>query len=292
MPHDSRHHIRHRPEDHNESTLADLLDLDAEVFGSYLDEAIDLAEQQASEPPRIVVDIGAGTGTGSLALARRFSMAEVVAIDSSAFMLERLRESATMQGMAERMRTVQADLDIAWPGVGPVDLAWAASSLHHLADPDRLLRDVYAALNAGGLLMVIELDSLPRFLPEPLGQGRPGLESRLHAAMAEAGWNEHPDWLADLERAGFEIVEQRRCVTVLEAPATPAAERHARASLSRARAALGDQLDSDDVATLDRILTDHRPDSPLSRNRLKPHSARTVWVARRPVSPRGEPAKA
>lgn len=281
MPHDSHQHNRHRPEDHDESTLADLLDLDAEVFGTYLDEIIDLVEQQISKPPRTVVDIGAGTGAGSLALARRFGDAEVIALDSSAFMLQRLGKAAATQGVADRMRSVKADLDIAWPGVGQVDIAWASSSLHHVADPDRVLRDVHTALNPGGVLAVIELESLPRFLPERVGQGRPGLESRLHAAMAKAKWNEHPDWRADLERAGLEIVEQRTCVTVLEQPTTPAAERHARTSLSRARAALGDQLDSDDVATLDRILADHHPDSPLSQNQLRPRSSRTVWLARR-----------
>lgn len=279
MLHDLHHHNRHRPEDHDESTLADLLDLDAEVFGAYLDEIIDLVEQQISRPPRIVVDIGAGTGAGSLALARRFSDAEVIALDSSAFMLQRLGKAAATQGVADRVRSLQADLDIAWPSVGQVDIAWASSSLHHVADPDQVLQDVHTALSPGGVLALIELDSLPRFLPDHLGQGRPGLESRLHATMAKAKWNEHPDWRANLERADLEIVEQRSCVTALERP-TPAAERHARTSVSRARAALGDQLDSDDVATLDRILADHHPDSPLSQNQLRPRSSRTVWLAR------------
>lgn len=285
MPQSSHHHASHadhQREGHDESALADLLDLDAEVFGAYLDEVIDLVKQHASETPRTVVDIGAGTGAGSLALARRFSAAEVVAIDSSTFMLERLGTATKTPGMAERMRAVQADLDVAWPSVGSIDLAWAASSLHHFVDPDRVLRDVHAALNPGGLLVVIELDSLPRFLPDNIEEVRPGLEARVHEAAAEANWNEHPDWRAHLERAGFEIAEQRSSVTALENPTTPAAERHARTSLAKMRAVLGDRLDPDDVAILDRLLADHHPDSPLGRNQLAPRSVRTVWVARRP----------
>ncbi|MEU6034278.1 hypothetical protein ABZ801_02605 [Actinomadura sp. NPDC047616] len=45
----------------------------------------------------------------------------------------------------------------------------AASSLYHVADPDRMLGDVHAALRPGGLLVVIEMDALPRFLPDGAG---------------------------------------------------------------------------------------------------------------------------
>jgi ubiquinone/menaquinone biosynthesis C-methylase UbiE len=74
----------------NEAGLADLLDLDAEALASCLDEMIEWVGQHAPNAPRRVVDIGAGTGTGSRALARRFGAAEVVAIDTSPVMLERL----------------------------------------------------------------------------------------------------------------------------------------------------------------------------------------------------------
>lgn len=127
-PHD-HHHETEQAHDH-ETGLADLLDLDAEVLGSYLDEVTEWAEQHAPEVARTVVDVGAGTGTGSLALARRFGAAEVVAIDRSAAMLERLLAAAREQGLADRLRIVHADLDVAWPPVAAVDVAWAASSLH------------------------------------------------------------------------------------------------------------------------------------------------------------------
>ncbi|MGI8577884.1 MAG: class I SAM-dependent methyltransferase [Nocardioidaceae bacterium] len=194
MAQHSHHHLGGGQPNHDEAGLVDLLDLDADVLGSCLDEVTEWVAQHAPQRPRTIVDVGAGTGTGSLALARRFPAAAVVAIDRSAVMLERLRAAARVQGVADLLRIVQADVDLGWPSVGAVDLAWAASSLHELADPDRVFGDVYAALNPGGLLVLIEMDTLPRFLPDDIGQGRPGLESRCHQALARANWNSHPNW--------------------------------------------------------------------------------------------------
>jgi SAM-dependent methyltransferase len=269
-------HIQH---DHD-AGLADMLDLDAEVLRSYLDDVTEWVEQHTSEVPRTVVDVGAGTGTGSLALARRFPSAAVVAIDSSAYMVERLQAAAPEHELADRLRVVQADLDVAWPEVGAADLAWAASSLHHLTDPDRVLRDIFAALNPGGLLVVIEMDNLPRFLPDDVGVGRPGLESRCHEAMAQENWNSHPDWRPHLEQAGFEIAAQRR-FTIEASPATPSTGRYAHEFLRRMRSALEGRLAADDLDTLDKLLANDNPHAVLRRRDLTVRGTRTAWAARR-----------
>jgi SAM-dependent methyltransferase len=282
--HDNHAHRVEHEHEHDpghEVDLADMLDLDAELFGSYLDDMTAWADKHAREVPHRIVDLGAGTGTGSFALAKRFSQAEIVAIDSSASMLERIEASARRQGLTGRLRVVQADLDVAWPEVGAVDVAWAALSLHHVADPDRLLSDLFAALNPGGLLVVIEMDSLPRFLPDDVGHGRSGLETRLHDAMAQDDWNAHPDWRASLERAGFAMAAQQTFDIVVD-PAAPSLERYARLFLSRARSALEDRLTSDDLDTLDHLLADESAHALLRRRDLTLRSSRTAWAARRP----------
>jgi ubiquinone/menaquinone biosynthesis C-methylase UbiE len=279
--HQDHHHHGGGGVHHDEAGVADLLDLDAEVLGSYLDEVTDWVRRHAAEAPRTVADVGAGTGTGTLALARRFGAAEVVAIDQSGVMLDRLRAAARGQGLDDRLRVVQADLDVAWPQIGAVDLAWAASSLHHIKDPDRLIGEVYAALNPRGLLAVIEMDALPRFLPDDIGLGRSGLEARCHEAVAQANWNAHPDWRSHLERAGFEIAAQRS-FTIEVSPAPPSTGRYAHAYLSRIRSALAGRLAADDLNTLDRLLADHAPESLLNRRDLTVRGSRTAWAARRP----------
>jgi SAM-dependent methyltransferase len=264
-----------------ESELGDLLDLDAEVLACQLAEVIDWIDRLAERAPLTIADIGAGTGTGSFALARRFPGAQIVALDVSEVMLGRLQRVAHKQGLGGRMRAVQADLDVAWPDVGPLGLAWASSSLHHFADVDRVLRDVFAALTPGGLFVAVEMDGFPRVLPDDLGFGRPGLEERIQQVVARRGWNSHPDWRANLQEAGFEAIEQRVFTAALN-PAPQMTGRYAHVFLTRIRAGLSDELAADDLAVLDRLLTTDGPDSVLHRTDLSVRGSRTAWAARRP----------
>ena len=179
-------HAQHHSAAETDAAMAELLDLDAEVMHSYLAEVTAWTRSLAADPPpRRILDLGSGTGAGAFALLERFDQADVIAVDVSAEMLRRLSSKARVLGVAGRIRTVQADLDTARPAIDAVDLVWASSSLHHMADPDRVLAGVFGTLRPGGLLVVAEMVSFPRFLPDDLGLGRPGLEARCHAALAE-----------------------------------------------------------------------------------------------------------
>ena len=262
---------------HADASVADILDLDAEVVGSYLDELTAWARSHTEAAPRTIVDVGAGTGTGTLALARRFEVAELIAIDHSPTMLERLQSTAAAHGIAGRLRTVQADLDVGWPPIGTADLAWASSSLHHVADPDRVLTDIHTALNPGGLLVVVEMDAMPRFLPEDV---HPGLEDRCRAVAAGNGWNAWPNWTGHLERAGFTVTEER-VFDIDVRPAPPAANGYAHRVMSGMRSRLGEQLSADDRADLDRLLDPDDEEFVLRRGDLVVRGARTAWAAKR-----------
>ncbi len=263
--------------------MAELLDLDAEVLHSYLSEVHQLA---AGLPRHRILDLGSGTGTGALALARRFADADVIAVDISTPLLERLSDKARDLGVAGRVRTVQADLDASWPDIGSVDLAWASSSLHHMAAPDRVLASVFAAMTRGGLMAVAEMDSFPRFLPDNLGLGAAGLEARCHAALAAGLTDELPhlgsDWGPHLERAGFAIDAERHFAIDLAPPLPAAAGRYARTSLRRMRSGLQGLIGAGDLATLDTLIDSDGPDGVLRRADLTVRARRTVWVARRP----------
>ena len=267
--------------------MAGLLDLDAEVLQSYLSELTAWIQELAADPPpRRILDLGCGTGTGALALLHRFQGADVVALDMSVQLLQRLEAKARDLGVADRVRTVQADLDTSWPAIDTVDLAWASSSLHHMADPDRVLTGVFAALRPGGLLAVIEMDSFPRFLPDDLGLGRPGLEARCHAVLAERHADELPhlgsDWGPRLSQAGFTIEAERPFAIDLKPPLPASAGRYAQATLRRIRSSLDGRISAGDLATLDTLLDSDGPDGILQRGDLTVRTARTGWVARRP----------
>jgi SAM-dependent methyltransferase len=282
------HHDQHHPAAETaEAAMAELLDLDAEVLHSYLSEVTAwIHEMTADLPSRRILDLGSGTGTGAFALLQRFEGTEVIALDISAQLLSHLRDKARVLGVADRVRTVEADLDAAWPAIDTVDLVWASSSLHHMADPDRVLTEVFAALRPGGLLVVVEMDSFPRFLPDDLGLGRPGLEARCHAALAEGRAAELPhlgsDWGARLSQAGFTIEAERPFAIDLTPPLPASTGRYAEASLRRIRSSLDGRMSAGDLAALDTLLDSDRPDGVLQRDDLTVRTARTVWVARRP----------
>ncbi|MHC3814277.1 class I SAM-dependent methyltransferase [Streptomyces sp. DT9] len=261
------------------AVMAEILELDAEVLGAYLSALTTwLGELSDREPVRIV-DLGSGTGTGAIALARRFPGAEVSAVDVSPQMLHRLSAKASGLGLADRVRGVQADLDQGRPPLPTSDLVWAAAALHHLADPDRVLSHVFDALRPGGLLAITEMDFFPRFLPEDIGVGRPGLEARLHDALKgapDAGWTDH------LVRAGFTPEAERPFVIDLPAPLPDATARYAQACLRKLRSHLDGQLPAEDLAALDAVTDDEGPHSVLRRDDLTVRTTRTTWVGRRP----------
>jgi len=282
MPHHHHHHDHHG-DDHPD--LAELLDLDAEVLHEYLSEVTGWVHGWAADRPvRRILDLGTGTGVGALALVQRFDGADVIALDVDAQMLDRVGEKARALGVADRIRTVQADLDVAWPAIDPVDLVWASNSLHHVADPDRVLADVLAVLRPGGLLALVEMSAFPRFLPDGLGSG---LEARGHAIQAEAMADEMPhlgaDWGPRLSKAGFTVEAVRPFVIDLTPPLPAATGRYAQASLRRLRSGLGEKIDPDDLATLDALIDSDGPDSVLRRDDLTVRAARTGWIARRPM---------
>ncbi len=287
MSHQEHHHQHQGTDEASESALAELVDLDAEVLHSYLSEVTGWISALAGDrPPGRLIDLGSGTGTGTFALLERFTAAEAVAVDLSAAMLRRVTAKADAAGLADRVRTVQADLDAAWPAVGPADLVWASASMHHLADPDRVLAEILATLRPGGRLVVAEIESFPRFLPDDIGLGRPGLEARCQAVLTDMRAADLPylgaDWGARLTQAGFAVEAERTFRIDLTPPLPPATSRYAEATLRRVRSGLDGKLTADDLAALDTLLDSDGPDGIRQRADLTVRTTRMVWVAGRP----------
>jgi ubiquinone/menaquinone biosynthesis C-methylase UbiE len=263
--------------------MADLLDLDAEVLSEYHREVAEWVSANLSERAR-VIDVGAGTGTGSLTLARQLPDAEVIALDLDEEMLKRIQDKASASGLADRIRTVHADLDQAWPdGLKTADLVWAANSLHHMGDPARAVAQIYQMLRPGGLLAVTELESFPRFLTDTPDAA---LEERIHTAMArgrdEAGMHMHEDWPARFAEAGFAVESERRFVIALQpppdSPMAASVTRYAVVTLCRARHGLEDKLSASEIAELDALAP-----ALSARHDLTVRTSRTVWLARKPA---------
>jgi SAM-dependent methyltransferase len=261
-------------------SLAETLDLDAEITRSYWEEVMRWIAQAHPTDVRRIVDLGAGTGAGTFALAGRFDHAEVLAVDASDEMLERVREKALDRGLAERVRTVQADLDTDWPETGPMDLTWASMFMHHLADVDGVLERIHKATREGGLIVIAEFTDPPRFLPDELELGEPGLEGRCIEAFKRERLRSLPgfglQWGRRLERAGFSAIEER--VFDLEGETTDPGRlaRYGRLWLERVSSAAAPHLSSDDLSVLNELLADAGPHSLEERSDLYLQGSRVV----------------
>ncbi|MBM2615144.1 methyltransferase domain-containing protein [Actinoplanes sp. LDG1-06] len=253
--------------------LIEMLDLDAEVLSAYHRDLIAWAGREAGDRPHIV-DLGAGSGTGSLALARELPGARVTAVDVSPEMLAHLRSRADATGLGGRITTVEADLDQPWPEFGEVDLIWASSSMHHMADPARALASAHAALRPGGVLLIAELESFPRFLT---GTADEQVEAMVHTEADkmrhDAGLHMHENWGTRASQAGFTEVVERHFDIALEPPLPAAARRYAEVTLGRMRHRLEGRAD---LEALDRVVA-----GLSSRDDLSIRTERTVWLARR-----------
>jgi SAM-dependent methyltransferase len=293
--HESRDHAPHdhAPHDHAEAdgaAFAELLDLDGEVLSAHWAEVLDLVQDAATGSgatgPSRILDLGAGTGTGTIRLAQRFDGAEVIAVDVSDEMLGRIRDKARGLGLAERIRTLAADLDAGWPDLEPVDLTWASMSMHHVADPDRVLGSMYATTRPGGTVALIEFTRPLRFLPDDLGFGRPGLEARCLDALAGEHAETLPDlgsdWSPRLAAAGFAVLDERELTIELDAPHPAGTTRYAQLWLERLRSGLTDRLDADDQEALTTLIDGPGPESLQNRDDLAIRGTRTVTLARRP----------
>lgn len=258
--------------------MAKILDLDASVLAEHLAEVTDWVAGLAGSPRRIA-DLGSGTGTGTRALAQRFEGATIHAVDSSGSMLERLGHNMAAHGLDGRVAKVHADLDNQWPDLGELDLVWAASSMHHVAQPSKTFADVFGALKPGGLFAVVEMDGFPRYLPNTPVPGEPGLEARIRAIVDERGWNKYPDWEPQLVAEGFEV-EQRE-FTYDFAPDPAVVGPYAELMLSNVRTGIADQLTAEDLATIDALLDRSNPEALVNRTDLRLRGGRTVWAARR-----------
>src|ERR1700722_4541937 len=287
MPHTHAHHDHaHRPAGAAEDDYTDLLDLDAEVLRAYWAVAVDWVRAAAAGTARTrLLDLGAGTGTGAIGLAQRFPDAEVIALDVSPVSLAKIAAKAAWAGPAARVRPVEADLDAGWPDLGTLDLTWASASLHHMADPARVLRDALDATRPGGLIAVSEFSAQLLFLPDDLGFGRPGLEGRITDVLGHAYAEEMPtlgsEWAPRLTDVGWTVVAEQDFRVDLDPPTHPSADRYARAWFARLSDGLADRLEPDDQATLAALLDSPSPRSLGNRADLHIRGGRTISIARR-----------
>ncbi len=144
-------------------------------------------------PPLVIADLGAGEGEVSMLLARRAQ--QVIAVDSSAKMVEVAQKKALQAGLKNIEFRVG---DMEQPPIleQSVDVVVFSQALHHASDPQKTLLAAWEVLKPGGQVLILDL------LSHGLEQAR-DLYADIWLGFGEG------ELLAMLTAAGFEAVQVR-----------------------------------------------------------------------------------
>jgi ubiquinone/menaquinone biosynthesis C-methylase UbiE len=136
-------------------------------------------------PPLVIADLGAGEGASALLLAQRAK--KVIAVDSSARMIEVGREQALRHGV-KNIDYRLGDMEEIPIGDGEVDLVFFSQSLHHALHPELALAEAARILVPGGRIVILDLvrhrfeQARELYADEWLGFSESDLESMLQNA--------------------------------------------------------------------------------------------------------------
>jgi len=136
-------------------------------------------------PPMTIADLGAGEGSFALLLAERAT--KVIAVDTSAKMLEVGRDQALRHGV-KNVEFRHGDMEEIPIADAEVDLVFFSQSLHHALHPERALQDAHRILVPGGRIVILDLarhrfeEAREMYADEWLGFGEADLESMLAKA--------------------------------------------------------------------------------------------------------------
>lgn len=140
-------------------------------------------------PPMVIADLGAGDGSFSLMLAQNAE--RVIAVDSSAKMIEFAREQAH-RNHVKNVDYRLGDMEELPIDDAAVDLAFFSQSLHHALHPERAVAEAARILRPGGRIAILDLakhrfeEAREVYADEWLGFS----EAELDAMLERAGFRE------------------------------------------------------------------------------------------------------
>jgi len=136
-------------------------------------------------PPLVIADLGAGEGAFALLLAQRAT--KVIAVDTSAKMIEVAREQAQRNDV-KNVEYRLGDMEELPIEDAAVDLVFFSQSLHHALHPQRAVQEAWRILRPAGRIVILDLaqhrfeEAREMYADEWLGFGEAELEAMLESA--------------------------------------------------------------------------------------------------------------
>jgi SAM-dependent methyltransferase len=185
--------------------------LTAQDIAVFFQEALAALPQLVADLSRggRVVDVHCGGGGWLIAMARRFTALELVGVEFETDSVVRARAKVEAAGLSDRISIRQAGVTDPG-GVGEFDLAYFQYALHQLPDAPTVLRAAWAALRAGGRLIVLDwpLPSEQEEFRTRHGELIAGVQlDELYQGTALATRQQFLDWFAEAELPGPVLID-------------------------------------------------------------------------------------
>jgi len=149
--------------------------------------------------PKVILDIGSGTGVATAELAKRYKKAQIMALDFAFPMLLKTRKRGFW---LRRPRCVCADLDYLPFADGTIDLIYSNAALQWSNDLEHTFSEFVRVLRPGGLV------AFTTFGPDTLKE--------LRMAWSEADGGSHVSQFLDMHDVGDALVRSRFAEPVID----------------------------------------------------------------------------
>ncbi|MBK9578826.1 MAG: class I SAM-dependent methyltransferase [Fibrobacteres bacterium] len=181
-------------------------------------DVADLMRHKLAMSGRTALEVGAGTGLLSFALAA--NLGQILATDPSEGMVGVLKGKIETSGI-ENIQALRADDSL--EGVaGPFDLVMSQMALHHIGDIDAFIRRAFSMIAPGGDFAIADLDTEDGSFhpPEVTGVHHGFDREDLGGRLARAGFEEIDFETVHVMRrtVGSEVVEFPIFLCLAKAP--------------------------------------------------------------------------
>jgi malonyl-CoA O-methyltransferase len=155
-------------------------------------------------PPKIILDIGAGTGACSSALSKRYKGARVIALDFAVNMLRQARKRVSFleRYLRGRQAFICGDAQLLPIATASVDMIFSCLTLQWCDDLDHTFKELHRVLKPGGLLM------FSTFGPDTLKE--------LRASWAHVDDFSHVNAFMDMHDIGDALIRARMSAPVMD----------------------------------------------------------------------------
>ncbi len=143
-------------------------------------------EKMALKDPRVMIDIGAGTGFFALPFSDKTTEGTVYACDISDDMLLWMGDNFPDKYEGIVIPVKMRESSVPLPD-GVADLVYMTNLHHELEEPELMMIETYRLLKAGGTLMIIDWDEKAPFGPPPEIRVS---EATIHGHMEDAGFTD------------------------------------------------------------------------------------------------------